>query len=164
MENLIKDNKDKFMTELPAGHRERFAMKVQSREEAPITSSKSRSLWFGITSAAAAVLLIFLLLDKHESIQSNIYNENDKIAEMRMLYEAQLDETLLALENVLENVDDSTRNEINKVIENLTSTAEVFAEIAPLPEEKQLAITSRMYDNQLETLQIIYRKISKGEQ
>lgn len=164
MENLIKDNKDKFMTELPAGHRERFAMKVQSREDAPITSSKSRSLWLGITSAAAAVLLIFLLLDKQESIQSNIYNENDKIAEMRMLYEAQLDETLLTLENVLENVDDSTRNEINKVIENLTSTAEVFAEIAPLPEEKQLAITSQMYDNQLETLQIIYRKISKGEQ
>lgn len=164
MENLIKDNKDKFMTELPAGHRERFAMKVQSREDAPITSSKSRSLWLGITSAAAAVLLIFLLLDKQESIQSNIYNENDKIAEMRMLYEAQLDETLLTLENVLENVDDSTRNEINKVIENLTSTAEVFAEIAPLPEEKQLAITSRMYDNQLSTLKIICEKISKGEQ
>ena len=53
---------------------------------------------------------------------------------------------------------------INKAIENLTSTTEVFAEIAPLPEEKQLAITSQMYDNQLETLQIIYRKISKGEQ
>ena len=118
----------------------------------------------GIPSAAAAILLILILINKQDALQPYIYSENEKVAEMRMIYEAQVDKTIALLENVLENVDDSTRNEINKAIENLTSTTEVFAEIAPLPEEKQLAITSQMYDNQLETLQIIYRKISKGEQ
>ena len=163
MENLIKNNKDKFMAELPSGHQERFAMKLDGRkvEEA---KGLSRRLWLGIPSSAAAILLILILINKQDALQPYIYSENEKVAEMRMIYEAQVDKTIALLENVLENVDDSTRNEINKAIENLTSTTEVFAEIAPLPEEKQLAITSQMYDNQLETLQIIYRKISKGEQ
>ena len=170
MENLIKNNKDKFMAELPAGHQERFAMKMQGRKVAKsqghrVTGSqRGKYFWLGIPSAAAAILLVLILINKQDALQPYTYSENEKVAEMRMIYEAQVDKTIALLENVLENVDDSTRNEINKAIENLTSTTEVFAEIAPLPEEKQLAITSQMYDNQLETLQIIYRKISKGEQ
>ena len=163
MENLIKNNKDKFMAELPSGHKERFAMKLEGREVEEV-KGLSRRLWLGIPSAAAAILLILIIINKQDALQPYVYSENEKVAEMRMIYEAQVDKTIALLENVLENVDDSTRNEINKAIENLTSTTEVFAEIAPLPEEKQLAITSQMYDNQLETLQIIYRKISKGEQ
>ena len=62
------------------------------------------------------------------------------------------------------NVDDSTKMEISKAIENLTTTSEIFAEIAPLPEEKQLAITSQIYDSQLESLNIIYRKIKSKEE
>ena len=85
------------------------------------------------------------------------------MAEMRMLYETQLNETIVMLENVLMNVDDSTRNEINKVIDNLTSTTEMLADIAPLPEDKQLAIASQVYKNQMETLNIIYRKINQKE-
>lgn len=161
MENLIKNNKDKFMAELPSGHQERFAMKMQGHGVAG--SQRGKYFWLGISSAAA-ILLILIIINKQDALQPYIHSENEKVAEMRMIYEAQVDKTIALLENVLENVDDSTRNEINKAIENLTSTTEVFAEIAPLPEEKQLAITSQMYDNQLETLQIIYRKISKGEQ
>lgn len=85
------------------------------------------------------------------------------MAEMRMLYETQLNETIVMLENVLMNVNDSTRNEINKVIDNLTSTTEMLADIAPLPEDKQLAIASQVYKNQMETLNIIYRKINQKE-
>ena len=163
MEKLIKNNREKLMSDLPAGHRERFAMKMMSQRDNKTTIGRTRRLWYGIASAAA-VLLILILINKQDALQPYIYSENEKVAEMRMIYEAQVDKTIALLENVLENVDDSTRNEINKAIENLTSTTEVFAEIAPLPEEKQLAITSQMYDNQLETLHIIYRKISKGEQ
>lgn len=160
MENLIKDNKDKFMVELPAGNRERFAMKVQKRSD---RKNKVRRLYYAFASAAA-IMLLFVILDDTNMLTPVVYEENSKVVEIRRAYEQQLDEAVIMLEGVMKNVDDSTRNEINKVIENLTSTAEVFAEIAPLPEEKQLAITSQMYDNQLETLQIIYRKISKGEQ
>lgn len=169
MENLIKNNKDKFMAELPAGHQERFAMKMQGRKVAKsqghrVTGSqRGKYLWLGIPSAAAAILLVLILINKQDIIQPYIYNynENEKVAEMRMIYETQLNETIALLENVLVNVDDSTRNEINKAIENLSSTTELLTEIAPLPEEKQLAITSHVYNNNLQTLNSIYRKINK---
>ena len=122
-----------------------------------------RRLWLGVTSAVAAVMLLFLIMNNQEMIKPHLYQENDKVVEMRNLYEQQVDEAVMLLENVLQNVDDSTKMEINKVIENLTFTSEIFAEIAPLPEEKQLAITSQMYDSQLESLNMIYRKIKKEE-
>ncbi len=170
MEKLIKNNREKLMSDLPAGHRERFAMKMQtmSQQDNETTSQqdmsfgRTRRLWLGIASAAA-VLLILILINKQESIQPYIYEESEKMAEMRMIYETQLNETIVMLENVLMNVDDSTRNEINKVIDNLTSTTEMLADIAPLPEDKQLAIASQVYKNQMETLNIIYRKINQKE-
>lgn len=163
MEELIKNNKDKFLTELPVGHRERFAMKLESRKVAGLRRwvTEKRYFWLGIPSAAAAILLIMVLINKDNLITPYLHNENPQVAEMRMIYETQINETIALLENVLTNVDDSTRNEINKVIENLNHTSEVFAEIAPLPEEKQLAITSQMYGTQLQTLNSIYRKINR---
>lgn len=170
MEKLIKNNREKLMSDLPAGHRERFAMKMMSQRDKETKSQqvnkttigRTRRLWLGFASAAA-VLLILILINKQETIQPYIYEESEKMAEMRMLYETQLNETIVMLENVLMNVDDSTRNEINKVIDNLTSTTEMLADIAPLPEDKQLAIASQVYKNQMETLNIIYRKINQKE-
>ena len=158
MENYIKNNKNRFMAELPVGHQERFAMKLQKRNE---TVPRARRIWFGISSAAVAIVLVLLILKVQDNMQPYLYNENDKVAEMRMLYERQLNETIVLLENILDNVDDSTRKEINMLIESMNHTTEVFAEIAPLPEEKQLAITSQIYNNQLQTLNSIYRKINK---
>ena len=158
MENYIRNNKEKFMTELPLGHQERFAKKIQNLKTSK--PQNLRRLWIGVASAAA-ILFIFFIINRKDLMQPYIYNENEKVAEMRMLYEQQLDETVSLLENILVNVDDSTRNEINKVIENLNHTSDVFENIAPLPEEKQLAITSQIYNNQLQTLNSIYRKINK---
>ena len=158
MENYIKNNKNRFMAELPVGHQERFAMKLQKRGEAV---PRARRIWFGISSAAVAIVLVLLILKVQDNMQPYLYNENDKVAEMRMLYERQLNETIVLLENILDNVDDSTRKEINMLIESMNNTTGVFAEIAPLPEEKQLAITSQIFNNQLQTLNSIYRKINK---
>lgn len=160
MEDLIRNNKDKLMSDLPDGHQARFAMKLQSE-----MNRKNKIKRFRLALAsAAAVLLLVLLLNKQDFIIPQIYEENNKVVEMRQHYEEQVDEAIMILENVLQNVDDSTRNEINKVIENLTSTNEVFAEIAPLPEEKQLAITSQLFGNQLEILNSIYDRIDKKEE
>lgn len=161
MENYIKDNKNKFMVELPAGHQERFAMKLQKRNE---TEPIIRRVWFGISSAAAAVILALLILGEQDNIKPNLYNENEKVVEMRRLYEQQLDKTIMLLEDILDNVDDSTRNEINMLIESMNHTTEVFAEIAPLPEEKQLSITSQIYNNKLQTLNSIYIKLNKNKE
>lgn len=173
MENLIKNNNDKFMTELPAGHQERFEMKIQSHkiankdtsmfpaiEHNNTSSQRRRRLQIGILSTAAAILLIIVFINKDNFTTPYLYHENEKVAEMRMLYETQIYETIELLESVLANVDDSTRKEINIIIENLNHTSDAFADIAPLPEEKQLAITSYIYNNQLESLNSIYRKIN----
>ena len=161
MENYIKDNKNKFMVELPAGHQERVAIKLQKRNE---TEPIIRRVWFGISSAAAAVILALLILGEQGNIKPNLYNETEKVVEMRRLYEQQLDKTIMLLEDILDNVDDSTRNEINMLIESMNHTTEVFAEIAPLPEEKQLAITSQIYNNKLQTLNSIYIKLNKNKE
>ncbi len=160
IEDLIKDNKNKLESNLSDGHQARFAMKLQSQIR---RKNNIKRLCFGIPSAAAAILIIAFMFKNQEMIKPQLYQENNKVVEMRKIYEQQVDEAVLLLENVLDNVDDSTKMEINKVIENLTFTSEIFAEIAPLPEEKQLAITSQIYNNQLESLNIIYRKIKKEE-
>ena len=160
IEDLIRNNKEKFEVILTDGHQHRFAMKMQSQMRRKYNIIR---LCVAIPSAAAAVLLIALIFKNHDVIKPQLYKENSQVVEMRKLYEQQVDEVVMMLENVLLNVDDSTKMEINKVIENLTSTTEVFAEIAPLPEEKQLAITSKVYNNQLESLNMIYRKIKKEE-
>ncbi len=162
MEKLIKNNKEKFMSSLPDGHQNRFARKLQTHN---VASSRMRRIWIGISSAAAAIL-IFLLLNNQDNIQPFLYNynENGKVAEMRILYEQQLDNTILLLENILDNVDDSTRKEINMLIESIDNTSDIFAEIAPLPEEKQLSITSQIFNNQLQALNSIYIKLNKNKE
>ena len=115
MEKLIKNNREKLMSDLPAGHRERFAMKMMSqrdnetmRQRVDVTTiGRTRRLWLGIASAAA-VSLILILINKQETIQPYIYEESEKMAEMRMLYETQLNETIVMLENVLMNVTTTT--------------------------------------------------------
>ena len=160
IEDLIRNNKEKFESELSDGHQNRFAMKLHSQIR---RNNNKRRLWIGIPSAVAAVMMLLLVMNNQHMIKPQLYQENERVVEMRKLYEQQVDEAVIMLENVLANVDDSTKMEINKVIENLTVTADIFAEIAPLPEEKQLAITSQMYNNHLESLNMIYRKIKKEE-
>lgn len=161
IENLIRNNKEKFEAALPDGHQNRFAMKMQSQMR---RKNNLVRLCIAIPSAVAAVLFIALIIKNNDEIKPQLYKENSQVVEMRKLYEQQVDEAVMMLENVLLNVDDSTKMEINKVIENLTSTTNLFAEIAPLPEEKQLAITSQVYNSQLESLNMIYRKIKKEEE
>lgn len=162
IENIIKNNKEKFIANMSDGHQARFAMKLQAQVN---RKNKIRRIAYSMVSAVAAVFLVVLLIRNVDNIQHSIYNaDNQKVVELRKLYDKQIEETVMLLESVMSNLDDSTRYEINKVIDNLNNVSEVFADIAPLPEEKQLAITSKIYDNQLETLNILYKKINKKEE
>lgn len=162
IEDIIKNNKEKFIANMSDGHQARFAMKLQAQVN---RKNKIRRIAYSMVSAVAAVFLVVLLIRNVDNIQYSIYNtDNQKVVELRKLYDKQIEETVMLLESVMSNLDDSTRYEINKVIDNLNNVSEVFADIAPLPEEKQLAITSKIYDNQLETLNILYKKINKKEE
>lgn len=162
IEDIIKNNKEEFVANMSDGHQARFAMKLQAQVN---RKNKIRRMAYSVVSAVAAVFLVVLLIRNVDNIQHSIYNtDNQKVVELRKLYDKQIEETVMLLESVMSNLDDSTRYEINKVIDNLNNVSEVFADIAPLPEEKQLAITSKIYDNQLETLNILYKKINKKEE
>lgn len=163
MEKLIKNNREKFITPLPEGHHSRFATKLQAHIN---RKNKIKRICLSIPAAIAAIFLMVLMIENLDKIQPQIDfypTDNKKVVEMRKYYEKQLDEAVLLLENVSNFVDDSTRKEIYKVIDNLSETSKVFAEIAPLPEEKQLAITSKLYDTQIETLNTIFKKINKNK-
>ena len=80
---------------------------------------------------------------------------------MRQFYDEKMDEAIMNLEVVMQNVDDSTRMQITSVIDGLTNMGDVFAEMAPLPEEKQMAIAEQIYDNNLRTLELLTDKLNK---
>ena len=87
--------------------------------------------------------------------------ENQKLVEMRQMYDEKVEEAIVNLEDVMENVDDSTKMQINAVIRDLMNMGDVFAEMAPMPEDRQMAIAEQMYDNKLRTLDLITEKINK---
>ena len=89
MEKFIKENREKFMEMPREGHQGRFAMKMQAEMN---RKNKVRQLWLGISSAAAAVALFFILMNQQDIMRPYIYEENDKVAEVRMVYGKQLDE------------------------------------------------------------------------
>lgn len=162
-EDIIKNNKEKLSDKPSEGHQARFALKLQAQIN---RRNRIRRICFTIPSAAAAILFITLLINNFDRIKPEMYqyqSDNQKIKDIREYYDKQVYEAVTMLESVAAYVDDSTKTEINKVINNLNDVSEVFAEIAPLPEEKQLAITSKMYDNQLETLNLLYKKINRNK-
>lgn len=80
---------------------------------------------------------------------------------MRQFYDEKMDEAIMNLEVVMQNVDDSTRMQINAVIRDLMNMGDVFAEMAPLPEDRQMALTEKIYDNKLRTIELITEQINK---
>ena len=160
IEDNIKEKKEVFDTaKMPNGHQERFAAKLQEKMD---RKNRVRRLWISIPSAVAAVALVILMIPSVMNFNETTEEPaNKQLVEMRRIYDERVNEAISHLENVLVNVDDSTRMEINNVISDLTNTSAIFAEMAPLPEEKQMAIASQIYDNQLETIQLITEKINK---
>ncbi len=86
---------------------------------------------------------------------------DNKVVEMRQFYDEKVEEAIINLEDVMENVDDSTKMQINAVIRDLMNMGDVFAEMAPLPEDRQMALTEQMYDNKLRTIELITEQINK---
>ena len=70
----------------------RFAMKLHSQIR---RRNNIRRLCFGIPSAVAALLFIALLFENQDKITPQLYQENSKVAEMRNVYEQQVDEATI---------------------------------------------------------------------
>ena len=125
-----------------------------------------RRLWLTWTSiAAAAAVALFVIINgiKIEVVEQAPSQQvaDNKLVEMRQMYDEKVEEAIINLEEVMENVDDSTKMQINAVIRDLMNMGDVFAEMAPLPEERQMAIAEQMYDNKLRTIELITDRLNK---
>ena len=174
IEEKIRNNRVAFdEVKMPEGSRERFEKRLRDaglRDTRPERFSRfarnDRHLWLTWTSvAAAAAVTMFIIINgiKFEVVEKvpNQQVADNKLIEMRQMYDERVDEAIFNLEEVMKNVDDSTRMQINAVIDGLLNMGDVFAELAPLPEEKQMAIAEQIYDNKLRTIELITDKINK---
>ena len=153
---------------MPAGSRARFEERLRReagryvrRDDVGIQKLRIMT-WTSVAAAAITVFMVItgILLDGRISTKSPQVADN-KLVMMRQFYDEKMDEAIMNLEVVMQNVDDSTRMQITSVIDGLTNMGDVFAEMAPLPEEKQMAIAEQIYDNNLRTLELLTDKLNK---
>ena len=170
IEEKIRNNREAFDDmKMPAGSRERFAARAGTRratsEDAARDVRTIRPLWLTFTTiaaAAVAILLVIFGLNRYGQMGTESPQVADnKVVEMRQFYDEKVEEAIINLEGVMENVDDSTKMQINAVIRDLMNMGDVFAEMAPLPEDRQMALTEKMYDNKLRTIELITEQINK---
>lgn len=159
IEEKIRNNREAFDDmKMPERSRERFAARVGTRR----ATSKIWLTFTTVAAAAVAVLIMMFGLKNFDNIETKVPQTADnKLVEMRQFYDDKVEEAIINLEDVMENVDDSTRMQINAVIHDLLNMGDVFAEMAPLPEDRQMAITEQIYDNKLRTLDLITNQINK---
>lgn len=137
--------------------------RVRKSHDAVDFSRKRRFIWS--YSIAAAILglvigLVGVLNIKKPAPVAPPTAENE-LVKMRQYYDDRVEMAIINLEDVMENVDDSTKMQINAVIRELTNMGNVFAEMAPMPEDRQMALAVQMYDKKLKALELITDKINK---
>lgn len=168
IEDKIRNERSVFDDKtLPEGHRERFMktlVSYQMVENKRDESNKRRTWLLTLNVLAAACLAIAIIISNvNLKITDKMPSQSaeNTLHEMRKIYDDKVYEAVSNLETVMASVDDSTKLHIDEVIEELLSMSDVFAEIAPLPEEKQMAIAEKIYDNKLKTIELITEKINK---
>ena len=173
IEDKIRNNTASFDDmKMPEGSRERFLRKLSEKEDFSTSLRYARNdrkvrfmTWTSVAAAAVAILIMVFGLKNYDEMATQIpqtANNNDsKLIEMRQMYDERVEEAIIDLESVMENVDDSTKMQINAVIRDLMNMGDVFADMAPLPEERQMAIAEQIYDNNLRTLELLTDKLNK---
>ena len=159
---------------MPAGSRERFEARLRrdgrrtsaSKDTRGVSQQQVRKMrfmtWTAVAAAAVTIFMVIsgIILDSKTPAKPQQVADNT-IVTMRQYYDEKMNEAIMKLEDMMQNVDDSTRMQINTVIDGLTNMGDVFAEMAPLPEEKQMAIAEQIYDNNLRTLELLTDKLNK---
>ena len=173
IEEKIRNNREAFDdVKMPEGSRERFEAKlngVAKHYEVPraFGAQNDSRFWLTWTSVAAAAVAILVIIAGLKFDTGTLTDQvpqqtaDNKLVEMRKVYDERVDEAIYNLEEVMKNVDDSTRMQINAVIDGLLDMGDVFADMAPMPEEKQMAIAEQIYDNKLRTLELLTDKLNK---
>ena len=163
IEDKIRNERSVFDDKtLPEGHRERFMKTLVSYQMVENKRDESNKRRLNVL-AAACIAIAIIISNVNLKITDKMPSQSaeNTLHEMRKIYDDKVYEAVSNLETVMASVDDSTKMHIDEVIEELLSMSDVFAEIAPLPEEKQMAIAEKIYDNKLKTIELIIEKINK---
>ena len=171
IEQKIRNNREAFDdVKMPEGSRERFEKRLtQKAQQVPRAEGarNDRRLWLTWTTiAAAAAVAVFVIVTGLKFDAGTITDQvpqtaDNRLVEMRKVYNDRVDEAIYNLEEVMKNVDDSTKMQINAVIHDLLDMGDVFAEMAPMPEERQMALAEQIYDKNLRTLELLTDKLNK---
>ncbi|MGN0033290.1 MAG: hypothetical protein ACI358_05890 [Candidatus Limimorpha sp.] len=167
IEDKIRKERNAFDDRtLPEGHRERFMSALLSSQtmENRRHINKKRTLLLTVNAVAAACLAIAIVIanvDLKVTDSMPSQTAENKLLEMRKIYDDKVYEAVANLETVMASVDDTTKMHIDLVIGELLNMSDVFAEIAPLPEDRQMAIAEKIYDTKLKTIELITEKINK---
>ena len=170
IEEKIRNERQAFDdVKMPEGSRERFEARLAGRNvdgcEVPRFARNDNRIWLTFTTIAAAAIAILLVifgLNRYGQMwKESPQVADNKVVEMRQFYDDKVEEAILNLESVMEHVDDSTKRQIENVVHDLLNMGDVFAEMAPLPEDRQMAITEQIYDNKLRTIELITEQINK---
>lgn len=154
--DVIRENKEKFNQEtMLEGHEQRFEQKLRKKKK------KENNRFIALTIAAAIAVLAVLVPALVQRDHKVLFESEDTLTALRKEYDTKINEAIENLETVLYNVDDSTQNEIMRTIDNILEASDIMTEIAPLSEEKQLAITKQIYDNNLKSINSIHHRIVK---
>ena len=167
IEQKIRNNTASFDdVKMPEGSRERFEARLRRDAARHVPTNNVRKMrfmtWTSVAAAAVTIIMVITGMVLDTKMPDNAPQMADnKLVEMRQMYDARMDEAIIDLEKVMQNVDDSTKMQINAVIDGLLDMGDVFAELAPLPEEKQMAIAEQIYDKNLRTLELLTDKLNK---
>ena len=167
IEQKIRNNAASFDdVRMPEGSRERFEARLRRDAVRHVPTDNARKMrfmtWTSVAAAAVTVIMVItgMIMDGKISTKSPQVADN-KLVTLRQFYDEKMDEAIINLEEVMKNVDDSTKMQISTVIDGLLNMGDVFAELAPLPEEKQMAIAEQIYDNKLRTIELLTDRLNK---
>ena len=167
IEQKIRNNAASFDdVRMPAGSRERFEARLKKVATPVRVDDRVRKLrfmtWTSVAAAAITIIMVISGIVLDGKITTKVPQTADnELIKMRQAYDAKMDEAIANLEDLMAGADENTRMQINSVISDLMDMEDVFAEMAPLPEDRQMAIAEQIYDNNLRTIELITDKINK---
>lgn len=147
----INRNREAFDRALPAfGHFERFEKKLENQEK---RHSRQSRRW--ITASSIAAVFALMLIFQFSRILSPSPAETESVAEVAGYYRLQLKEEVDRIQDELEKLDISNRQEVMEDLRVILRDSDE-SPCDSLTVEEQISLIVLHYQTKMETLQHVY--------
>jgi hypothetical protein len=153
LEQKIKEHaREIFDSEPAAGHRERFAERLNAGKK-----KKIMSLYKYLGYAAAIVLAVVLAVPQWRTWsnenQAQLANTEESVIDVRNYYDMQLEHEIATIEPLLNKIEENERKKVRIDIESVRKD--------PVP-ENNIALIVKVYNLKIEALQHIHELLSNN--